>query len=49
MNSFVEAAKRHTLIKQTKVHDAGEASHIENITNTPRPSSAIGATGETIS
>ena len=32
-----------------KVHDAGDASLIENITDTPRPSSAVGATGETIS
>ena len=31
-----------------KVHDAGDASLIENITDTPRPSSAAGATGETI-
>ena len=32
-----------------KVHDAGDASHIENITDTPRPCSTAGATGETIS
>ena len=32
-----------------KVHDAGDASLIENITDTPRPSSGVGATGETIS
>ena len=32
-----------------KVHDASDASHIKNITDTPRPSSAVGATGETIS
>ena len=32
-----------------KVHDAGDASLIENITDTPRPSSTVGAIGETIS
>ena len=32
-----------------KVHDAGDASLIENITDTPRLSSVVGATGETIS
>ena len=32
-----------------KVHDASDASVIENITDTPRPSLIVGATGETIS
>jgi len=32
-----------------KVHDAGDASVIENITDTPRPSLTVGAIGETIS
>ena len=32
-----------------KVHDAGDTSLIENITDTPRLSSIVGATGETIS
>ena len=32
-----------------KVHDAGDASLIENITDTPRPSLVVGAIGETIS
>ena len=31
-----------------KVHDAGDASLIENITDTSRPSSAVGAIGKTI-
>ena len=32
-----------------KVQDVADASHIENITDTPRPSSVASATGETIS
>ena len=32
-----------------KVHDADNTSLIENITDTPGPSSAVGATSETIS
>ena len=31
-----------------KVHDADDTSLIENITDTPGPSSAVGATSETI-
>jgi hypothetical protein len=34
---------------EDRIHDASNASHMENITDTTEPSSAAGATGETIS